>query len=393
MGALREPVLIVTDAARRDLGAVSDFELDLAFGEDEQDFEASFDEPVLSGGELVYLDGTEYGGIVDEVCGDTASTTTTYRGRTWHGILEGKVIRPDAGQDYLTLTGDLNRCIAALVSRMGLSGLFSARASACGISASGYRPERYCQGYTGLRRLCRDHGAKLMMSRHDGSIEIWAERAETHSDELDSDLMDFGTTAMARCVNHLVCLGQGELRNRVVVDLYADSRGRISQTQTLEGADERAEVYDYTSADRATLVEEGTKRLRELQTGGSVTVEVDSSHDWHVGDWVEGRDNRLGTVVTAEIAKKVVKVSSGVLTASYEVADGARLSTFDVRREYGAAIAAAASVAGIAEAHAAAKRRVFTSQPTPPYDVGDLWVMSDAEGGVDIMVCTTAKGE
>jgi hypothetical protein len=32
-------------------------------------------------------------------------------------------------------------------------------------------------------------------------------------------------------VNHLICLGSGELQNRIVVHLYVDADGNISQTQ------------------------------------------------------------------------------------------------------------------------------------------------------------------
>ena len=45
-------------------------------------------------------------------------------------------------------------------------------------------------------------------------------------------------------VNHLICLGSGELRNRTVVHLYVDGNGNISQTQTFTGLEERAEVLD-----------------------------------------------------------------------------------------------------------------------------------------------------
>ena len=45
------------------------------------DFEASFSSPALSGGEYVYMDGTAYGGVVDEVVTQSGSTVQTYRGR------------------------------------------------------------------------------------------------------------------------------------------------------------------------------------------------------------------------------------------------------------------------------------------------------------------------
>ena len=49
----------------------------------------------LTFGSLVYVDGTEYGGIVDDVGSDTTGRIhkAVYGGRTWHGVLEGRVLR------------------------------------------------------------------------------------------------------------------------------------------------------------------------------------------------------------------------------------------------------------------------------------------------------------
>lgn len=59
------------------------------------------------------------------------------------------------------------------------------------------------------------------------------------------------------------------------------------------------------------------------------------------------------------------------------------------------AVAPISEAAKEAARTADSKRRVFTSQPTPPYDVGDLWVQATGEGGgaSNILVCTTAKAE
>ena len=51
-------------------------------------------------------------------------------------------------------------------------------------------------------------------------------------------------------------------------------------------------------------------------------------------------------------------------------------------------IASAMSQASTAKDTADGKRRVFTTQPTPPYDKGDLWVQGESG---DIKVCSTAK--
>lgn len=380
--------LIVTDPTRTDEGAVIDYSLDLAFGDSEQSFEVTFETPRIGGGAFVYIDGTEYGGIVDGIKADTASTEgITYTGRTWHGILAGKVVQPPSGQDYRTFSGDANSAIADIISHVELGGLFVARSATSGISVN-YQYNRYVDAYSGLKAMLASAGAVLCMQRHDGIVECWAETAATIDGQVDSDLIDFESESAHRVTNHLVCLGQGELKGRTVVHLYADAQGNISQQRTFSGVDEIAEVYDYASAERAELIEDGTKHLKEMQVAGSIDVDVHGAKGWRIGDYVTGRNNQVGTTVTAAITKKIVKAERGVMTISYEMGEAVGSAIAAAERWDGAAIAAAAWAAGNALNAAGTKRRVFTSTPVPPYDVGDLWYDGDC-----LRVCTTAKGE
>lgn len=56
-------------------------------------------------------------------------------------------------------------------------------------------------------------------------------------------------------------------------------------------------------------------------------------------------------------------------------------------------IQAALDNASKAQDTADGKRRVFMVTPTPPYDTGDMWVTSTADGKADIKICKTAKAE
>lgn len=313
-----EPVLIYTNANFDDIGAIQTFSMDLAFGADEQDFEIEFTKPALSGGELLYIDGTEYGGIVDSVTHSTETDSVIYAGRTWHGMLAGKIVKPPANANYYTLSGDANTCIASLLTKVGLTDVLTARSSSAGISVN-YQFERFCNAYDGLLKMLASANAVLRIERHDGITELWAEPRTTITDEADSDLMDFAITDSHRVPNHLVCAGEGELQERVVVDLYADSSGNVSQTQTLTGVDEIAVLYNYNNADTTELVKEGTKELKSYQLGGGADLQVNSKGDWHVGDSIQVRDNKSGTVITSTINKKIVKVANGVLSVDYEV--------------------------------------------------------------------------
>lgn len=313
-------VLVVHDPERGDLRELLDFELDLAFGSDENAFELTCAEGLAPAeGQLAFVDATEYGGVVDEIsydAGRDATGAVTCKGRTWHGVLAGKRLLPDEGSARLSVSGKAGEVLASLVERMGLSGLFSAAADDTEVS---YTFERFCDGYSGLKAMAKANGRKVSMRRKGGKVEISLPPAVDYASKVDSDLLDFTLTSVHRCVNHLVCAGTGELEDRAVVHFYADSAGNVSHTQSLFGVDEISALYDYSNADEEKLEEEGKKKLQEYQTQGSVEVEAHDDIDVDVGDVISARDNAHGRTVTATVAKKIVKVSRGVATYSYEV--------------------------------------------------------------------------
>ena len=313
-------VLVVHDQELGDARELSDFTLDLAFGSDENAFSLECGAEIAPAeGQLVFVDGTEYGGVVDEAsyeAGRDASGTVTCKGRTWHGILAGKRLLPDDGSARLSVDGKAGEVLASLVARMGLSGLFSAASDNTAVS---FTFDRFCDGYSGLRAMAKANGRKVAMRRKGGKVELSLPPAVDYANKVDSDLLDFTLTSVHRCVNHLVCAGTGELEERAVVHFYADAAGNVSHTQTLFGVDEIAALYDYSNADEEELEEEGRKKLEEYHTQGSVEVEAHDDIDVDVGDVISARDNAHGRTVTAEVAKKIVKVSRGVATYSYEV--------------------------------------------------------------------------
>ena len=313
-------VLVVHDPERGDLRELLDFELDLAFGSDENAFELTCAEGLAPAeGQLVFVDGSEYGGVVDETsydAGRDATGTVTCKGRTWHGVLAGKRLLPDEGSARLSVIGKAGDVLASLIGRMGLSGLFSAASDDTAVS---YTFERFCDGYSGLKALAKTNGRKVAMRRRGGKVELSLPPVVDYASKVDSDLLDFTLTSVHRCVNHLVCAGAGELEDRAVVHFYADSAGNVSHTQSLFGVDEISALYDYSNADEEKLEEEGRKKLQEYQTQGSVEVDAHDDIDVDVGDVISARDNAHGRTVTATVAKKIVKVSRGVATYSYEV--------------------------------------------------------------------------
>lgn len=321
--------LIYTTSARVDEGILVAYELDLAFGSGENDFELKAgNKSILRPGQYIYIQGTEYGGIIDTIESDTATKEIVYSGRTWHGILNSKVLMPPAGADYLILNGDANTVLAGLISTLGLGSLFVAETESSGIAISNYQMIRYIPAYNGILRMLKDNGAKLCMCYVGGMVRLAAQPITdytTTDDEFDSDIFEFRAKKTVNKVNHLVCLGQGELAARTVVHLYADTDGNISTTQTITGADELVAIYENTQCETAAeLQTEGTKRFKELLDQDDITIDFNEAADnYSVGDIVGAVDNVTGIAVKTEIKKKIVKIKDGRVTVDLDTTSGA----------------------------------------------------------------------
>lgn len=321
--------LICADENGVPFHATSDCALDCAWGSGENDFELTlYDGTVLPDRGLVYIDGTEVGGIVDHMKDELSDgvSVVTYSGRSWHGMLAGKVLQPDSGQDYLKVSGPVNQVLSNLLARIGLSDVFKVRADSTKTIPT-FQFDRYCTAYDGIRRMLAANDLKLMFQEVDGTVWMYAQPIVAHDDTVDSDLVDFSITKDYRRTNHMIGLGKGDLRNRLVVHYYADGSGKVSNTRTFGGRDEIAAVYDYSSAEKDELDKQTKKQLQDLQGAGAVDVTVHDGLSLDVGDRVAGCDHVTGLTVTAIVLKKIVKLSGGLLSVSYEVGDAASSKT------------------------------------------------------------------
>lgn len=323
--------LIYMNSNMEDIGVLQDYEMDLAFGTDENNFECQISAAshCCDGGYFLYFEGTEYGGIIDGIAVDTANNEVTYSGRTWQGILNAKVLCPDDGQAYLVVSGEANTVLSSLLSRLSLTDLFEADTSASGITIDEYQMHRYITGYDGIVKMLDSAGAKLNVKFEGGKVILSAAYKQDYSrkEEFDSDLMDFRIKKNARTVNHLICLGKGELVDRTVVHLYVDAWGEISQTQTQFGIDEYTAVYDYSSVEsEEELITSGTEELKSLWGKNEVSVDFGADSDaYDVGDTVGAYDNITGLYISTEIKKKIVTIKNGQVSISL-VTDSAKTS-------------------------------------------------------------------
>lgn len=333
--------LIYTDANRIDQGVLSNATLDLEYGGDESDqantFEVSIDRNSkirLEDKALVYIEGTEYGGKITGIGTNTGEDVITYKGMTWHGLLNAHVLGPDSGKDYLVLSGEAHTVIRSLIERMNLQDIFTAPMTSSGININ-YQV-RYEYGYFAILAMLTASSAKLKMTYDNGMVVLSAEAIEDYSEtnELDTTQIELEIDKDYLPVNHLVCLGEGELKNRIVLHFYADANGNVSTTQSLFGADENTLIYDYTNADSNELSEKGQEKLKELQNCDTVKVDIPEGRVLDIGDLVGAIDPITGIYVATEVTYKTVTISSnGLVSIAYKVGDTSASKSMTGRSE------------------------------------------------------------
>ena len=272
----------------------------------------------------VYIPGTEYGGIYKRLESNTRNNAVAIGGYTWRGLLQKKIIIPPSGADYATDSGELNEIIARRVSA-ALPGLFDGSEETTGVTVS-YRYARYCTLYDGIKEMLRSAGYKIRIAydQEQGKVVVDAVPIIDYSSliEYSSDMnANYSMVINKMGVNHLICLGNGELRNRTVIHLYADTNGVISQTQTQFGADEVTDVYDYAGAEADTLIESGTDKLKDNASKNEFAIDLETVQDVAVGDIVGCRDYVTGNTMTAPITTKIVKWQKGFETITYQLSD------------------------------------------------------------------------
>ena len=257
------------------------------------------------------IEGTEYGGIVDNVDIDTTATYITVSGRTWHGLLEESPICPNSGSDYYVVSGDLNTVLGQIISRQDLSDCMMANPQASGYSVNNYQIY-YSDAYSAIREMLKSAGCKLAI-KYSGSerkaILSAVKRGEYVDDGIDGDAVNF-QIKRTRPVNHLVTLGKGELKDRKRVDVYADSSGNVSTKQALFGAQHKGEIYELSSTEDDKLLDEAKNKLKEYQADLSSCAlkDVDGSK-YDIDDIVGGKSTKHEVSATTTIAQKVATVS------------------------------------------------------------------------------------
>lgn len=319
--------IIIADSNGEELRSMLFREYDFEIGDEENTFLVTCNRAEwenVPDKARVYIPDTEYGGIYKRLEADTKNNSLAIGGYTWRGLLQNKVIVPPSGSAYATDSGEINEIIARRVSE-AFPGLFVGSNESTGITVS-YRYGRYVSLYDGLKEMLRAVGYKMRIAYDQDRCRVVVDAVPivdySSMIEYSSDMnANYSMIINKMGVNHLICLGEGELANRTVEHLYADTNGVISQTQTQFGIDEVAAVYDYAGASRANLIESGENQLKSNASKNEFSIDLESIQDVAVGDIVGSRDYITGYTVMAPITTKIVKWKDGFETTEYRLSD------------------------------------------------------------------------
>lgn len=312
--------LVYTDSARVERGYLHNFSVDVDVAED-KDFEITVakDNHILRAGSWWYINNTEYGGIVDAIGVVTADREIRYSGRNFRGVLDSKVIEPPSGEDYKVVSGYMLNIVNELLAECGLNGMFKMTGQNWEISS--FQFNRYITLYDAICALVNAKGYVLRMRVKNGFVTLYSSKAVDYTNDKDymrSSSIDFNVTMMNNKYNHLICLGQGELKDRQVLHLYIDQKGNIAEKQVYKGLKERTAVYDYSGAkDAEELRTGGIAKLKELNADSLDMTLPDMS--MNIGDVIGGTEQITKLTVKQRITNIIAKISDDSIDIEYSV--------------------------------------------------------------------------
>lgn len=301
--------------------------VDLDIG-DENDIQITCNRGLVSIGMWIICPGTEYGALLEESEQSTSSNTETWKGNGLRKFLKEYIIEPPEGRDYRIVSGDAHTIMRQVLNG-AFGNLFTVPEQLSGINIKEYKFERYTDAMSGFEKMLKSKNARINLEIQQGepnepfSIILSAVPIKNLSSEIEysqDSKIDIKIQEYKRGINHLICLGKGELKDRQVVHLYAQLDGSISQSKKYyTGLEERTAVYDNSSVeDLGELTEGGIERLKELMDYRKMSMTV-KDIELQIGDIIAGHNYETELYLQKPIVRKIVKAESGDITVEYKV--------------------------------------------------------------------------
>lgn len=318
---------MICTSDKMELGRIPDsVSIDFDIG-DTNDVELTSERGLLDFGMYLICPGTEYGALIEEMDTWTNDIEEKWMGNAFRRFLQEFIIEPPAGQDYKTVSGDAHDVMRQILGN-AFDGMFTVPEEPSGIDVGIYRFERYTDALSGFTKMLQRKNARINIEIRQGGpnepffVMLSAVPIQNLSSEIEysqDSKIAINLKESRRGINHLICLGKGELKERQVVHLYAQLDGSILQDKRYyTGLQERTAIYDYNNAESlADLIEKGKEQLRELMGTKSMNISVQEA-DLQIGDIIAGRNYETGFYLQKPVVKKIVKIENGDMTVEYK---------------------------------------------------------------------------
>ena len=319
---------IYTDSNYNELGYLTHFDADIEIGKydvSKNDFELTLSledrDPLFTVGSLFYKENTEIGGVIQRLKINTSDNTITLIGPTFRGLLEKEYVQPPAGSAYLTLNGEANTCINVLID-----GRFSNLFVVDNIGASNINVKYDVRDINLLQALEKALGASnarlCIRHRVDGKIHLYAEKINDLSDTLQYDNDYQIDKTESKPYNHILCLGKGELLDRLRINLYLQSDGSWTESnQVYTGLDRKTYKHEDVNVEsRDELTKNAIEKVTEANESDTLEISFDADNA-ELFDIVGAKENVTGISFKEPITQKIIKISDGDISISYKVGD------------------------------------------------------------------------
>lgn len=280
-----------------DIGRLSEYTLDLAYGASENSFALTMpnNSVMLEEGQIVYCENdADIGGIITKIKSDSVNRKITYTGPTWHGFLSQHIIEPPKKQDYFLASGDANTVIGQILRYTDLQNYFIADTELSGITILSYRI-RYNDVYSSLIDMLYTYNAKLKLTlaygqEHNVYIKLSAVPLIDYSqnEEWSSSQRDFVAEKNYKPVNHIICLGSGNLKDRYVIHLYSDGSNIMPYKKVgiaYNGQVVQGSIYRfYISVNQFPPASQGWLGVNVALTDGTIyqCTRQNSEYQWNI---------------------------------------------------------------------------------------------------------------
>lgn len=310
--------LIMTDASFHELGYLKkECQIDLQIGnyENANDFEITipysrWNDKFNKHSYFFDENGSEVGGYIKGITSKTASQEVVLYGLTWRGLIKQQFIKPPSGQAYYEAREDANTFLRDVLDDY-FDGIIVGSKELCGVNVN-YNI-RYINKLEAIEKTLSNAGLKINIRfdyvKHVAVVEA-IEKNKTNK-ELSNDYgFDMTAKDIEKGYNHVICLGKGELTERMVVELYLLKNGSITQDEALaiadgnSGINRNTIVYENTNAaDENELIEGGTEKL----TAGEKSLSIDNVDQLGIGDVISSKERITGISMNKEIVSQVYK--------------------------------------------------------------------------------------